>query len=358
MNSSFHKSARQALSLVGSKKLVEATELLLKTLSTHKAEAEPSVGSRDEMRFSHSPLPLPETAIEPVERLGKAFGKRSAVGTFTSRGFQHAERHLDYMLYIPPPKPAREQSLILMLHGCTQNPTDFALGTRMNILADEFNIIVAYPLQPQSANSLGCWNWFDLRHQQPGSGEPAMLSALAEKLTEEFNIPKRRVFAAGLSAGGAMAEILASTYPQQFAAVGVHSGLPRGAATSLASAFQAMNGSSKLEPASASGGTVITRRIMFHGSADVTVHPSNSERIVNIACQSAGKLKHSEFHKKMNGRDVACTVFQNEKGYPVIEHWLVKGGGHTWFGGDKSGSYTDLKGPGASREMVRFFLHK
>ena len=261
------------------------------------------------------------------------------------------------MLYVPTRSSGHEQSLLLMLHGCTQNPNDFALGTQMNSIADEFNLIVAYPLQPKTANTSGCWNWFDARHQKYGSGEPAMLAALADNLRCEFAIAENRVFAAGLSAGGAMVEILASTYPQQFTAVGVHSGLPNGAATSLRDAFAAMKGSSKIEPHSNSQVAGRSRRIVFHGSSDATVHPSNAERIVNQSCGHSSNLTQIEYANKTNGREVTRTIWEDENGVAVVEQWVVKGGGHAWFGGNKQGSYTDQKGPDASREMVRFFLH-
>ena len=115
---------------------------------------------------------------------------------------------LSYRLYVPADHERRELALVLMLHGCTQDPEDFALGTQMNALADEFGLIVAYPHQPRRANASGCWNWFDRRHQKRGSGEPAKLAGLAQALAKEFGVGAERIFAAGLSAGGAMAEVL------------------------------------------------------------------------------------------------------------------------------------------------------
>ena len=138
-----------------------------------------------------------------------------------------------------------------MLHGCTQNPEDFALGTRMNALAEEFGLIVAYPHQTRLANPNGCWNWFDRRHQNRGSGEPAKLAGLAQALAKEFDVRRERVFAAGLSAGGAMAEVLAATYPDVFDAVGIHSGLPYKSAGDVPSAFAAMKGTAAVRPCAA-----------------------------------------------------------------------------------------------------------
>ena len=372
MSSRILSAPSQALSLVRKSNLIEATALIQRALSA--GEIDLLNHARSSKLSSLSPavqLPShtsPETSLDPrphgLLRHRKARKSQptqvdtnpGTISNFTSRIYRHVERNLSYMLYVPLEVSGRERSLLLMLHGCRQSPDDFAAGTQMNRLADEFNIIVAYPLQPQTANSSGCWNWFDARHQKHGSGEPAMLAGLAESLRREFNIAKNLVFAAGLSAGGAMAEILASTYSQQFEAVGVHSGLPHGAATSLGNAFAAMKGASKLEKGLNENSAGQSRRIIFHGSVDAIVHPSNSERIVNQARSRSRQLKEVGLTKVVNGREVRYTIFQDLHGRSVVEQWLVKGGGHAWFGGNSGGSYTDPKGPDASCEMVRFFL--
>lgn len=361
MNSLLNNAIRQALSLVRKSSLVEATNLIHRTLSTDKFEEPPDGDNPKPNRIAEPALtveiPRSSKRKKPVKPASmQAPVTHDAKGNFTSRLFSHSPGDLTYMLYVPPHNSAHKQSLVIMLHGCTQTPADFALGTQMNSFADEFNLIVAYPLQPKTANSLGCWNWFDVRHQKHGSGEPAMLASLAENLRCEFGISKSRVFAAGLSAGGAMAEILASTYPQQFAAVGVHSGLPRGAASSVANALTAMNGNSKLEPRSTGASAEQSRRIVFHGSSDATVHPSNAERIVKQSRNNSNKLTEIELTEEINGREVNRIILTNENGSSVTEQWTIAGGGHAWFGGSSQGSYTDPKGPNASREMVRFFL--
>lgn len=361
MSSRLHNAVRDALSLVRKSNLVEATALIRAALASAKTAPPHEVSNSNLLSAALPQSTAEETYTWKRKETRKSVSEKApetygGTGQFTSRNYHHVERDLTYMLYIPSNNSGNERSLLLMLHGCTQNPKDFALGTQMNRLADEFNIIVAYPLQPQSANSSGCWNWFDERHQKHGSGEPAMLASLAENLSGEFNISDKRVFAAGLSAGGAMAEILASTYPQQFAAVGVHSGLPHGAATSLVNAFSAMKGSSKFERRSRKKGTRQSRRIVFHGSSDATVHPSNGERIVNQSRQDSIKLKEIEITNVINGRNVSRTILEDQNGMPIVEQWVVTGGGHAWFGGNSRGSYSDPKGPDASREMVRFFL--
>jgi poly(hydroxyalkanoate) depolymerase family esterase len=286
----------------------------------------------------------------PTPDLGERFLKRSDSGPAGS---------LDYRLYLPADHESRELALVIMLHGCTQSPEDFAVGTRMNALAEEFGLIVAYPHQPRLANAQGCWNWFDRRHQNRGSGEPAKLAGLAQALAKEFDVRRERVFAAGLSAGGAMAEILAQTYPDVFDAVGIHSGLPYKSAGDVPSAFAAMNGSAPFNPAplvSDRPSDRNVRRIIVHGLADHTVNSVNGERLLDEAERGETSLTRSDLDWPIEGGRVSRRALKDSDGQPVAEQWLVEGGGHAWFGGDPRGSYTQAVGLDASRVMVRFFL--
>ena len=356
-----------AMALVRNSNLVEATALLRKTLSGGDPLARAGQPA--------SPLPLPpDFRFAPAPRgLGDVLqalraGRATLPGTpfapdetpayppddkFIARSYCGPAGSLNYRLYVPADHAGRELALVLMLHGCTQNPEDFALGTQMNGLADEFGLIVAYPHQPRAANASGCWNWFDKRHQHRGSGEPAMLAGLAQSLASEFGIGRERTFAAGLSAGGAMAEVLAATYPDLFEAVGIHSGLPYKAAKDVPSAFAAMKGT-VAEPALRVVTETECRKIVFHGDADTTVNSINAMRILQRA--SGGKLKQIDLESEIGGRHVNQTVLQDSAGQPVVELWSVAGGGHAWFGGDSRGSYTQSVGLDASRLMVRFFL--
>ena len=373
MHSRISDAVRDALLLVRKSNVKDATTVIQAALMGSEANHSDSAPTPSLKRISLGNLQSSESPTEalretdppmgdwPLE-LGKEKFKTTrpsdkSIGNFTSRTYPHTERNLDYMLYVPPHHDSLPQSLLLMLHGCTQNPTDFARGTEMNNVADEFNLVVAYPFQPKTANSSGCWNWFDQRHQKLGSGEPAMLAALTEKLRQEFNISEKRVFAAGLSAGGAMAEILAHLYPGQFSAVGVHSGLPYGAATTLGNAFKAMKGGNKVKTTAATKSETQSRRIVFHGSGDATVHPSNGDSIVSHARRNFSKLAEIKTTAKINGRTVDRTILENDQGISVVEHWIVMGAGHAWSGGNAQGSHADPIGPNASREMVRFFLN-
>ena len=226
----------------------------------------------------------------------------------------------------------------------------------MNDLAEEFGLIVAYPHQPHLANPNGCWNWFDRRHQNRGSGEPAKLAGLAQALAKEFDVRRERIFAAGLSAGGAMAEILAVTYPDVFDAIGIHSGLPYKSAGDLPSAFAAMNGTAAFHAQPVGPSDRHVRKIIVHGLADATVAPVNGERILDEVERGETPLTRSHLDWEIEGGRVTRTALKDEDGRPVAEQWLVEGGGHAWFGGDPRGSYTQTVGLDASRVMVRFFL--
>lgn len=272
-------------------------------------------------------------------------GARFDHGTFTCSAGRR-----DYRVYIPNLKSEQPSGLIMMLHGCTQSPVDFANGTDMNRVADEQNLIVVYPAQSRGANMQSCWNWFGPADQNRDAGEPAILAGLALKLAHEHSIADGKTFAAGLSAGAAMAVILGRTYPDVFAAVGAHSGLPYKSANDVPSAFAAMGGTVL---ASRSGVTHPVPTIVFHGSADSTVSAVNSQRIAEDAHPSGAEVLDDG---TTNGRTFTRTTVLSTDGQPRVEHWRIDGLGHAWSGGNASGSYTDPAGPDASAEMVRFFL--
>jgi poly(hydroxyalkanoate) depolymerase family esterase len=355
-----------ALSLVRKSDLAGATALLRKALSGEAAkgsESDPAVQPQPPAS-AYAPTarrPLGETLralrvrpmipLKPPEAPAPDLGER-----FLRRAYRGPAGALNYRLYIPADHERRELALVLMLHGCLQDPEDFACGTKMNDLAEEFGLIVAYPHQPRRANPQGCWNWFDRRHQNRGSGEPAKLAGLAQALAKEFDVRRERVFAAGLSAGGAMAEILAAAYPDVFDAVGIHSGLPYKSAGDVPSAFAAMKGTAAFDPAPLAPSGRNCRKIIFHGLADETVNPVNGERILDEVERSDTSFTRSDLDWPIEGGRVSRIALKDPDGRPVAEEWLVEGGGHAWFGGDSRGSYTQAVGLDASRVMVRFFL--
>ncbi|MWJ29311.1 PHB depolymerase family esterase [Halomonas sp. ZH2S] len=285
-----------------------------------------------------------------------------APGKFTSGTYKSAVGLRRYKLYIPSGYTGQPLPLVVMLHGCTQDPDDFAKGTNMNRLAEEQLCCVLYPAQPASANANKCWNWFKTSDQQRDGGEPAIIAGMTRQILEEHHLDPRRVYVAGLSAGGAMATTLAMTHPDLYAAVGVHSGLPHGVAQDLPSALGVMQGGTgplaNANPTTTSPWSSPVPAVVFHGDRDTTVHPSNAER---VAGQYGVKAANQRDNVKVqagripNGHAYTRTIHHDAKGKPRLEQWQIHGAGHAWSGGSLQGSYTDPKGPDATGEMLRFF---
>lgn len=258
------------------------------------------------------------------------------------------------MVYVPKVRKATTglMPLVVMLHGCGQTPTDFARGTGMNVLAEEFGFLVVYPAQPRKSQANRCWNWYNRGDQSRGAGEPALIASLTREIVDQYDADPARVYVAGLSAGASAALIAAVAYPDIFAAVGVHSGLSAGAAHDWSSALVAMQYGSP-----GRGHSVPLPTISFHGDADKVVHPRNGRF---VAARAAGPYPHLRKTDRKghvpDGRSYVRTSHRLGRGRSFAEHWVVNGAGHAWSGGNRAGGYTDPSGPDASREMVRFFL--
>jgi poly(hydroxyalkanoate) depolymerase family esterase len=247
-----------------------------------------------------------------------------------------------------------------MLHGCTQNAVDFAAGTRMDMFAEgKKTFLVAYPEQVSSANNSKCWNWFQRADQQRGMGEPSLIAGITRQIMNSYHVDINRVYVAGMSAGGAMAVIMAVTYPDLYAAVGVHSGLAYRAAHDVRSGFAVMRrGTGR----SMQQLTTVIPLIAFHGDRDTTVSPVNTDHLLDqwlhTTSHEQGRTAHStkvERGQVANGRAYTRSIYHNANGQAIAEKWLVHQAGHVWSGGSSSGSFTDPKGPDASTELLRFF---
>ncbi len=289
------------------------------------------------------------------------------VGQFVTRSHTSAHGSRSYKLFVPSSYEGQDGApmpLIVMLHGCKQNPDDFAAGTRMNQFAEQHGFLVAYPAQTAKANGSNCWNWFERPQQSRGGAEPSLLAGIVTDVVRAHGVDEARVFVAGLSAGAAMAVILGREYPDLFAAVAAHSGLPAGAAHDVPSAFAAMQGrrgapemAQSTRPASRAVPTIV-----FHGDADATVTAANGAAVVGQAVSAFEQQQHAPLQRQSGGPAIEggkrCTVtrFIDADGETAVEEWVVHGGSHAWFGGSATGSYTDPKGPDASAEIVRFFL--
>jgi poly(hydroxyalkanoate) depolymerase family esterase len=306
------------------------------------------------------PAPRPPA---PAEGLVSRIVKFRMPGSAPARGDDRFIEHSftneagtrAYKLYTPTAYHGQALPLVIMLHGCTQSPDDFAAGTGMNVIAEEEGFFVAYPAQPASANMQRCWNWFNTKDQQRDSGEPSLIAGITRQIMQDHAVNADQVYAAGLSAGGAAAAIMGEKYPELYAAVGVHSGLACGAANSMASAFAAMQrGGAPLVAAAPDGGVIIPT-IVFHGDKDKTVNIINGAQVIAQA-KAAAHLAVVTTEGETGGVRFTRTVQSNESGQPLLEEWILHGAGHAWSGGNPAGSFTSPAGPNASREMLRFFL--
>jgi poly(hydroxyalkanoate) depolymerase family esterase len=293
-----------------------------------------------------------------------AVAESVSAGQFISRQIDGVDGPRNYKLYIPSRyDKSHPAPLVVVLHGCTQDPDDIARGTRFNEIAEEKGFLVAYPEQPQKYTGLKCWNWFDAQHQQREKGEPALIAAITQCVINEYSIDPRRVYVAGVSAGAAMALTTAYAYPEVFAAAGIHSGIAYGAVTSIAGALNAMHSGAQ-DPSSLPSAVIKGMgsarhfpAIVFQGKADKSVNLVNGEQIVSqlSALYAPAPLrKLAETTGEAGGYHYTRRIYGNGK--PYVEEWVIDELAHAWSGGSKAGTYTDPSGPDATKEMVRFFM--
>jgi poly(hydroxyalkanoate) depolymerase family esterase len=291
--------------------------------------------------LKRAPLSTPDIVPE---------GARFIEGRYSSPAGSRA-----YRLFVPSRYQERPLPLVVMLHGCTQSPDDFAAGTRMNLIAEEQDCFVVYPAQPSQANQAKCWNWFRTADQQRDRGEPSLIAGITRQIMDDYLVDRKRVYVGGLSAGAAAAAIMGATYDDLYAAIGIHSGLACGVATDLPSALVAMRQGGSGHKV-ISGGRTPVPTIVFHGDRDTTVHPNNGDQILEQSVRTIGAQKKVHRGQVPGGHAYTRTVLSDASGRGMLEHWTIHGAGHAWSGGSPAGSYTDPRGPDATREMLRFFL--
>jgi poly(hydroxyalkanoate) depolymerase family esterase len=279
-----------------------------------------------------------------------------ARGRFINGSFTNAAGTRAYKLYMPSAYAGQPLPLVVMLHGCTQSPADFAAGTRMNVLAEKEQFFVVYPEQSKNANDSKCWNWFETANQKRGAGEPSLIAGITHKIMGAYRVSVERVYVVGMSAGGAMATIMAVTYPELYAAAGVHSGLPYGAARDLPSGFKAMH---KGVPRRKQKLRRVIPLIIFHGDHDTTVAKVNADHMRYQwlqAFENGGRpAGESRVERGMvGGHAYTRFTYPDTSGQVILEEWIIHQAGHAWSGGSSNGSFTDPKGPDASAEIIRF----
>jgi len=265
---------------------------------------------------------------------------------------------------------------LVLLHGCQQSAADAAAGTELNAFADRAGFVAIYP-EKTVGGTQGCWSWFATRHQVRGSGDPATIAGITEEVLSGSGGPaldRERVYVLGLSAGGAMAGILGATYPDLFAAVGIHSSTQYRAARSLPAAVFAMttggpnpDAQGRLAHAAMGPRARVVPVMVVQGDRDRTVWPGNGERVVRqwlttTSLASGGSLRldfarpdaaHQE--RSPGGLSYSVRRWHASSGLTVAEFWLVAGLGHAWSGGAAGGSYTESRGPSATEGMYCFF---
>ncbi|SFJ60672.1 PHB depolymerase family esterase [Bradyrhizobium sp. Gha] len=339
-------STHRSASTEGEPLTIDAKAQAIKTMSPRRRER-PSMALARSLAGLGGQGPLRRAPPSMAQIVPE--GARFVEGTYANTAGSRA-----YRLFIPSGYHGQAIPLVIMLHGCTQSPEDFAAGTRMNFMAEEQTCFVAYPAQGAEANHAKCWNWFRPGDQQRDAGEPSLIAGITRQIMREHCVDPERVYVAGLSAGAAAAAIMGSAYADLYAAIGIHSGLACGAATDLPSALIAMKqgGGSHARPAD--GPSIPT--IVFHGDRDNMVNSKNGARIVLQTIGGTSTTTKVHRGRVPGGHAYTRTVHTDVSGRSVLEHWEIHGAGHAWSGGSPAGSYTDPDGPDATREMLRFFL--
>jgi poly(hydroxyalkanoate) depolymerase family esterase len=304
---------------------------------------------------------------------------------------EHGERR--YRTYTPAPGDGDPvaRPLVVMLHGCTQDADDFARGTRANAAAERAGALLLYPEQAPSAHPQSCWNWFDPAHQTRDRGEPALLAGMTRHVARELNADPERIFVAGISAGGSMAQILAATYPDLYRSLAVHSSPPfqsaRDVATALAVLQHGVPDPARLPDLLLAAMADRTRPmpiLVIHGYDDPIVRRVNGEHVLRqwggLASRLGETTSPTEARADGDAPASGCpelpglTVHREEATGPGgttpapflrcvyggegvrLEYWLVPGLGHAWAGGSPAGTYTDPQGPDATSRIFEFFL--
>ena len=326
---------------------------------------------------------LPAAAASPAASLAPASQRTAHAPGVVAAAAGTWERFVEvgrsFAVYTPPGLlPGTAVPLVVVLHGCTQSAADIALGTGVNVLADLKGFVALYPEQSTADNAQSCWNWFDVGDQVRGAGEPAAIAAITERVLSRpggATLDRGRVYVMGMSAGGAMACILAATYPDVYASVGIHSGLEYRAAGSVLSGLLAMaNGGpdpqrqGQVAYAAMGPRARVVPALVVEGGVDRTVRPVNGDQVVRqwltTSRLASGAATGLDFARPSASRDglapgglaYSVRTWNDVAGRSVVQYWTVPGLAHAWSGGAAAGSFTDPRGPSATEAMYDFFV--
>lgn len=306
----------------------------------------------------------------PSSRKKAAASPRTAAapGRWLSLHFSSLTARMRYWLYLPASvPPGAAMPLLVMLHGCEQTATSFAEGTRMNTLAEKAGYAVLYPQQSATAHPQRCWKWYD-RATQQGGGDAATIAALVRAVLLAYPIDRSRIYIAGISAGAAMAHIVALHHPDVFAAVGLHSGPVFGAGHSTIGALGVMQhgAASRSEAAIAEvlagqPGRLALPTIVIHGEDDAVVRPVNQMQLAGQAMHLNGSATQTEklTAKLATTRTRAYQVRDVLRGRQLVLRLVrIAGLQHAWSGGDPRYKFNAAPGPDAGKMMLAFFARQ
>jgi poly(hydroxyalkanoate) depolymerase family esterase len=295
---------------------------------------------------------------------------RAATGSLSSADYSGPEGSQHYELYVPSTYNAGTPvPLVVALHGCTQDGDKFRLLTRWDALAEAKGFIVIFPQQDPNSNNQKCWNFFQDAHMHRSGGEPALIAATTRSIAGSYAVDPHRIYASGLSSGGAMASILGATHPDLFAAIGIGSGCEYAAGAACAGyksadpvqagrqAYNEMGPRARAMPF-----------IAFEGDADTTVPPVNADQLVqqwlvtnDLADDGALNRSVRTFPAKTTrgrspgGKSYTVRTYLRGGSAELAQYWLVHGMNHAWSGGDPAQPYSDPAGPDETAAMYAFF---
>ncbi|MCW3066878.1 MAG: hypothetical protein JWN32_4050 [Solirubrobacterales bacterium] len=294
----------------------------------------------------------------------------AGTGALTSGDYTGAAGNQHYELYIPSTyKAGTAVPLVVALHGCTQTADQFRLLSRWDTLAEAKGFIVVFPQQDPNANQLKCWDFYQDGSMHRSAGEPARIAAVTSMIEQKYSVDPHRVYAAGLSAGGAMASVMAATYPDLFAAIGIGSGCEY-AATATCAGYKSADPAQAAQQAYKEMGAHAHPMpfIAFEGDADTTVPPVNADQLVQQWLTTDdladdGTLNGSVPSAPANttqgqvqgGRSYTIRTYGNHNHAELAQYWTVHGMNHAWSGGNPSQSYADPSGPDETAAMYAFF---